>query len=53
MKARTEYMSTSNGKCGLDVSPEEKENEFAEQPASICHTEEPSQGRGEKNEQMD
>ena len=48
MKARTEYMSTSNGKCGLDVSPEEKENEFAEQPASICHTEEPSQGRGKK-----
>ena len=48
MKARIKYMSTPNGKYGLDVSLEEKENEFAEQPASICHTEEPSQGRREK-----
>ena len=48
MKARIKYMSTPNGKCGLDVSLEEKENEFAEEPASICHTEEPSQGRREK-----
>ena len=48
MKARIEYMSTPNGKCGLDVSPEEKENEFAEQPATTCHREEPNQGRGKK-----
>ena len=53
MKARIEYMSTPNGKCGLDVFPEEKENEFAKQPATICHREEPNQGRGKKNEQMD
>lgn len=37
LKKRPElsYMAIPNGKCSLDVSPEENKNGFAKQPASV------------------
>lgn len=48
VEARTACMATPNGKHSLDVFPEEKENGFAEQPASVCHTQEASQWRARR-----